>query len=54
MANNSEQAIDYPSCMRGVADLRVADAAVFLDVPSVATNPTVVMLAKCVSQWLNS
>ncbi|UEM07602.1 GMC family oxidoreductase (plasmid) [Skermanella rosea] len=43
---------DYQGRVRGVANLRVADASIFPDVPSVATNPTVVMLAERVSQWL--
>lgn len=43
---------DYQGRVRGVANLRVADASSFPDVPSVATNPTVIMLAERVSQWM--
>ncbi|WP_313319970.1 GMC family oxidoreductase N-terminal domain-containing protein [Stenotrophomonas sp.] len=43
---------DYQGRVRGVAGLRVADASSFPDVPCVATNPTVIMLAERVSQWL--
>jgi len=45
---------DYQGRVRGIADLRVADASSFPDVPSVATNPTVVMLAERVSQWIRN
>ncbi|MEG1681570.1 MAG: GMC oxidoreductase [Stenotrophomonas sp.] len=38
--------------MRGVEGLRVADASAFPDVPCVATNPTVIMLAERISQWM--
>lgn len=43
---------DYQGRVRGIANLRVADASSFPDVPSVATNPTVVMLAERVSHWI--
>jgi len=43
---------DYQGRVRGMEGLRVADASCFPDVPCVATNPTVIMLAERVSQWL--
>ncbi|MNE37235.1 Choline oxidase [compost metagenome] len=43
---------DYQGRVRGVANLRVADASIFPDVPSIATNPTVVMAAERISQWM--
>lgn len=43
---------DYQGRVRGIANLRVADASSFPDVPSVATNPTVVMLAERISHWI--
>jgi len=43
---------DYQGRVRGIEGLRVADASCFPDVPCVATNPTVIMLAERVSQWL--
>ncbi|MDQ1762692.1 GMC family oxidoreductase [Achromobacter aegrifaciens] len=45
---------DYQGRVRGIARLRVADASCFPDVPSVATNPTVVMLAERVSHWIRN
>lgn len=45
---------DYQGRVRGIAALRVADASSFPDVPSVATNPTVVMLAERVSHWIRT
>jgi len=43
---------DYQGRVRGIPNLRVADASSFPDVPSVATNSTVVMLAERVSHWI--
>lgn len=43
---------DYQGRVRSVRGLRVADASLFPDVPSAATNPTVVMLAERISAWM--
>lgn len=43
---------DYQGRVRGIRNLRVADASSFPDVPCVATNPTVIMLAERISQWM--
>lgn len=50
--DDANAVVDYQGRVRGVANLRVADASIFPDVPSVATNPTVVMLAERISQWI--
>src|SRR5690606_34201731 len=46
--------VDYQGRVRGVTNLRVADASSFPDVPSIATNPTVIMLAERVSDWMKA
>ncbi|MFB4393605.1 MULTISPECIES: GMC family oxidoreductase [unclassified Pseudomonas] len=51
--NDPHAVTDYQGRVRGVAKLRVVDASSFPDVPSVATNPTVVMLAERVAHWIN-
>ena len=43
---------DYQGRVLGIANLRVADASSFPDVPSVATNPTVIMLAERIADWM--
>ncbi|PZU26952.1 MAG: dehydrogenase, partial [Stenotrophomonas sp.] len=51
-ANDVYAVLDYQGRVRGIDGLRVADASAFPDVPCVATNPTVIMLAERVSQWM--
>ena len=51
-ANDAHAVTDYQGRVRGVDGLRVADASAFPDVPCVATNPTVIMLAERISQWM--
>lgn len=51
-ANDAHAVTDYQGRVRGVEGLRVADASAFPDVPCVATNPTVIMLAERISQWM--
>lgn len=43
---------DHQGRVRGGQGLRVADASSFPDVPCVALNPTVIMLAERVSHWM--
>lgn len=43
---------DYQGRVRGIANLRIADASIFPDIPSVATNPSVVMIAERISDWI--
>jgi len=45
---------DYQGRVRGIANLRVADASIFPDVPSVATNPSVIMIGERVSDWIRN
>ncbi|WP_341364779.1 GMC family oxidoreductase N-terminal domain-containing protein [Thalassospira sp. SN3W] len=53
--HNSPYAVtDYQGRVNGVGNLRVADASSFPDVPSVATNPTVIMLAERISAWMRA
>lgn len=51
-ANDVHAVLDYQGRVRGIDGLRVADASAFPDVPCVATNPTVIMLAERISQWM--
>lgn len=52
-ADNDPHAVtDYQGRVRGIAGLRVGDASIFPDVPSVATNPTTVMAAERISHWI--
>ena len=51
-ANDPHAVTDYQGRVRGIDCLRVADASLFPDVPCVATNPTVIMLAERISQWM--
>ena len=51
-ANDVHAVTDYQGRVRGIDRLRVADASLFPDVPCVATNPTVIMLAERISQWM--
>ena len=51
-ANDKHAVLDYQGRVRGIDGLRVADASAFPDVPCVATNPTVIMLAERISQWM--
>ena len=51
-ANDAHAVLDYQGRVRGIECLRVADASAFPDVPCVATNPTVIMLAERISQWM--
>ncbi|WAC48224.1 GMC family oxidoreductase N-terminal domain-containing protein [Asticcacaulis sp. SL142] len=44
--------LDWQGRVRGVKNLWVADASIFPDVPSVATNPTVIMAAERISDWI--
>lgn len=50
--NDPHAVTDYQGRVLGIGKLRVADASSFPDVPSVATNPTVIMLAERVSDWI--
>lgn len=52
--NDSNAVVDYQGRVRGVGNLRVADASSLADVPSIATNPTVMMLAERVSDWMKA
>ncbi|WOI11711.1 GMC family oxidoreductase [Thalassospira lucentensis] len=52
--NSPHGVTDYQGRVKGVRNLRVADASSFPDVPSVATNPTVIMLAERISTWMRS
>ncbi len=51
-ANDVHAVTDYQGRVRGIDRLRVADASLFPDVPCVATNPTVIMVAERISQWM--
>ncbi|WP_269790622.1 GMC family oxidoreductase N-terminal domain-containing protein [Stenotrophomonas sp. Iso1] len=51
-ADDRHAVTDYQGRVRGIDGLRVADASSFPDVPCVATNPTVIMLAERISQWM--
>lgn len=51
-SNDAHAVTDYQGRVRGVDGLRIADASIFPDVPCVATNPTVIMLAERISQWM--
>ncbi|MNM49913.1 Oxygen-dependent choline dehydrogenase [compost metagenome] len=51
-ANDPHAVTDHQGRVRGIEGLRVADASSFPDVPCVATNPTVIMLAERISQWM--
>lgn len=44
--------LDEQGRVRGVQGLRVADASIFPDVPSVATNPTVIMAAEYIADMM--
>ncbi|GLS32665.1 choline dehydrogenase [Mesorhizobium albiziae] len=44
--------VDWQGRVKGVGGLRVADASIFPDVPSVATNPTVIMAAERIAAWM--
>lgn len=44
--------LDEQGRVRGVQGLRVADASIFPDVPSVATNPTVIMAAEYIAEMM--
>jgi choline dehydrogenase len=51
-AGDEHAVTDYQGRVLGVDGLRVADASSFPDVPCVALNPTVIMLAERISQWM--
>lgn len=44
--------VDWQGRVHGVLGLRVADASIFPDIPSVATNATVIMMAERISDWI--
>ncbi|MDQ1022889.1 choline dehydrogenase-like flavoprotein [Streptomyces umbrinus] len=41
--------VDFRGCVRGVSGLRVVDASILPDVPAVATNVTVIMVAELIA-----
>lgn len=53
-SDDIEAVTDYQGRVRGIGNLRVVDASIFPDVPSVATNPTVIMLAERIAHWIRS
>ncbi|MFF3485927.1 GMC oxidoreductase [Streptomyces sp. NPDC002701] len=48
-ASDAHAVVDSRGRVRGVPGLRVADASILPDVPSVATNLTVIMLAELIA-----
>ena len=48
--NDTASVVDWLGAVRGVERLRVVDAAIFPDVPSAATNLTVIMAAEHIAR----
>jgi choline dehydrogenase len=50
--NDPHAVVDWLGRVRGVDNLRVADASILPDVPSIAPLLTIIMAAERISDWI--
>ena len=50
--NDPHAVVDWQRRVRGVDNLRVGDASILPDVPSIAPLPTIIMAAERISDWI--